>query len=185
MLLIGAGGHARAIVEMLRHANTPVHAYVDPNPNNWLTARHFSNEDMVDENESDFTLGLGGVSVSQLRRRLNIFCGLISRGWNPISVIHHTAAISDGAIIQPGAIVLETAIIQPDCHIGSATIINAGATINHGSEICDGTHIAPGAVVLAECRVGQSCMIGAGAVLLPGSVVPDDTLVPALTRYPK
>jgi len=186
MLLIGAGGNAKAIVEALHASGYDIHAYIDPQPRDWVMAQHLSQEEDVKDFCPDFVMGLGGVTVEQLTHRLQIFQRLIEENkWNPASVIHSTAVISPSANISPGAIVLAGTIVQPNCVIDEAVIINTGAIIEHDSIIGKGTHIAPSAVVLGNCKVGQSCMIGSGAVLLPGSVVPDNSLVPALTRYPK
>jgi sugar O-acyltransferase (sialic acid O-acetyltransferase NeuD family) len=186
LLLVGAGGHARAIAEALAVAQSPVDTYVDPQPSKWLNARHFRSESEAEALPAErFVLGVGGMSPEQLTRRHELFRAYRARGWTPHSVIHASAVISAQSEIGDGCIILARAVIQPATQLGEAVIVNTGAIVEHDSRIGAGAHVAPGAIVLGGCKVGEECMIGAGALVLPGAEVPDRTLVPAGTRYPK
>lgn len=184
-LLVGAGGHAKAIVEALEMNGTPVDGYVDPERRDWLTADYMPNDEKARAGPAgDFVLGMGGVAAGDLRRRMALFDAYLDEDWNAPSVVHPDAFVSSSAKIGEGAIVLAGAVVQPDARIGAAVIVNTRAIIEHDSVVGKGSHVAPGAVVLGGCRIGAACMIGAGAVILPGAELPDESLVPALTRYP-
>jgi sugar O-acyltransferase (sialic acid O-acetyltransferase NeuD family) len=186
LLLIGAGGHARAIVEVLTAAQNPVDVYVDPKASDWLNARRLASESDAEAiSPSKFVLGLGGMSPDQLSRRLALFSSYLNRGWLPRSVIHDSAVISKRATIGDGCVVLAGTVVQPAARLGDAVIVNTGAIVEHDSSVGDGTHVAPGAIVLGGCNIGKTCLIGAGAIILPGAHVPDSTLVQAGARYPK
>ncbi len=185
LVLIGAGGHARAIVESLVAQGAPVDAYVDPRPCDWLDAPHIELDAAADDGGTGaFVLGIGAVSPSGLARRLDLFRRYAGRGWTPRAAIHAAAFVSAGAAVGAGCIVLARAVVQPAVCLGDAVIVNTGAIVEHDSVVGDGSHVAPGAIVLGGCTVGASCMIGAGAVVLPGATVPDSTLVEAGSRYP-
>ncbi len=186
MLLVGAGGHARAIVEALAAANSPVDTYVDPQPSRWLEAHHLRYDEEAEALlKEGFVLGFGGVSPEQLSRRYTVFRGYRERGWKPRTVVHSSAIVSASAGIGDGCIVLALAVVQPAARLAEAVIVNTGAMVEHDSSVGAGSHIAPGAIVLGDCTVGAACMIGAGAIVLQGATVPDGTLVPAGARYPK
>jgi sugar O-acyltransferase (sialic acid O-acetyltransferase NeuD family) len=186
MLLVGAGGHAKAVVEALAAAKCPVDTYVDPRPSNWLQVRHLGSDTEAEALLADnFVLGVGGISPQDLVRRHGLYRVYRERGWMAHTVIHASAVISAQAEIGEGCIILARAVIQPGARLGEAVIINTGAIVEHDSAVGAGSHVAPGAIVLGGCTIGAECMIGAGALLLPGARVADATLIPAGVRYPK
>lgn len=180
MLLIGAGGHARVLVEVLAGQGTPVTAYSDTRTASWLSCPHFvSDADALYEVAGQAVLGMGGVDPDSLLKRLGVLATFEKAGWNFKPVCHPSAICSPSSTIEQGAHVLAGSIVQPGASIGRGAIINTGAIIEHESSIGAGAHVAPGAIVLGAATVGECAMIGAGAVVLPGSVVENGLLVPA------
>lgn len=184
-LLIGAGGHAKALAEACAEAGREIDAYVDPVTNHWLAARWIKDDSDTDGLErGTIVIGMGGYKPDQLRRRLHTFHRYREMGWAAPPVIHPDAMVSGNCTIGEGACVLAGAVIQPGAVIGEAVIVNTGAIVEHDSRIGEGTHVAPKAVVLGGCEVGKTCMIGSGAVVLQRARVKDGTLVKSLERYP-
>jgi len=174
LMLLGAGGHAKAIAELLAAQGRPVTHYHALAPCDWLGDCTFI------ENESealawipgqDFVLGLGGVAPEHLRKRLSLLHRFRDAGGKAFSAIHPRAIVSSSATLQPGA------------RLEEGVILNTGAIFEHDSHAGAGSHIAPGAIILGGCSIGTCCMIGAGAVMLPGSSLPDDARIAALTRH--
>jgi UDP-3-O-[3-hydroxymyristoyl] glucosamine N-acyltransferase len=75
-----------------------------------------------------------------------------SEGVAPSAVIHPTAELEDGVIVDP------LAVIGPNAEIGSGTVIGASAVIG------------------ANVRIGRDCSIGAGATVL-FALIGDDVIV--------
>lgn len=185
LLLVGAGGHARAIAEALESQHVDIDAYVDARRCLWLSVDQFATDEQAfARGPRGFVLGLGGVDPPALRRRLEVFESYREHLFRTRAVVHPSANVSPSARMGNGALVLAGAIVQPGSAIGDAAIVNTGAIIEHDAVIGEGAHVAPGAVVLGGARVGTCSMIGAGAVILPMVHVPDDTLVPASSRWP-
>jgi sugar O-acyltransferase (sialic acid O-acetyltransferase NeuD family) len=186
LVLVGAGGHAKALVEALAARGLAVTAYVDRADCAWLPGihRYESDDYSGDHLANGFLLGMGAVNPEGLARRLDLFRRYVARGWRALAVVHPAALLSTSATLGEGSQTLAGAVVQPGATVGAAAIVNTGAIVEHDSTIGDGSHIAPGAIVLGDVRVGACAMIGAGAVVLQGASVPDRTLVPANTRYP-
>ena len=182
IILVGAGGHAKALVETALVSGQSVCAYVDPKECPWLTARHVTEDHDVKPTDGNVVVGFGAVEPEGLRRRLRVLDGYLERGFDAPPLIHRAAYVSPDAELEPGVAVLGGAVVQPGAVVGRGSIVNSGAIIEHDASIGSGTHVAPGAIVLGDCRVGDCCMIGAGAVVLQMCLVPSDTLVPALER---
>lgn len=185
LILVGAGGHAKAVVEAVYSSDFKLAAYVDPKPSAWLSAvERFDSDDTVENQSADgIVLGLGAVSPEGLEERLALFDRYRTRGWEAPSLRHSSSVVSEDASMQPGSIALAASVVQPGAQIGEAAIVNTSAIVEHDSRIGRGAHVAPGAIVLGACDIGEGAMVGAGAVVLPGSVVPPRTLVPALSKY--
>lgn len=182
-ILIGAGGHAKAVVEAAIVTVGEIAAYVDPRPAGWLRAAHLAADADVKVTGIPVVIGMGGVTAAQLKARLALLDSYLGRGHPAPAVVHPEAHVSASARLESGAIVLAGAVVQPGAVIGRGAIVNTRAVVEHDSVIGEGSHVAPGAIVLGGCRVGCCAMIGAGAVVLPGVMVDDETLVPALTRH--
>lgn len=182
-ILIGAGGHAKAVAEAAIATVGEIAAYVDPRPAEWLRAAHLFSDADVKATGIPVIIGMGGVTVSQLKARLALLDFYLGRGHPAPAIVHPEAHVSASARLESGAIVLAGAVVQPGAVIGRGAIVNTRAVVEHDSAIGQGSHVAPGSIVLGGCRVGRCAMIGAGAVVLPGAVVDDETLVPALTRH--
>lgn len=187
VLLVGAGGHAKAVYEAVVATGDSVTAYADVRPAGWLAARHWVDDQAADREEPNtlVVIGIGGATPESLRSRLAVLERYVQKGRTAPTVMHRTACVSPAAVLGPGVTVLAGAVVQPSAEIGRGAIVNTRAVVEHDSTIGAGSHVAPGAVVLGDCVIGECVMIGAGAVVLPGSAVPDDTLIPALSRYPR
>jgi UDP-3-O-[3-hydroxymyristoyl] glucosamine N-acyltransferase len=182
-LLIGAGGHAKAVAEAAEATLGGIAAYVNPRPADWLAAVHVAADSGIKANGMPVVIGVGGVTAAQLAKRLTLLDAYLGRGHRAPAIVHPRAHVSAAARLEAGAIVLAGAIVQPGAVVGRGAIVNTRAVVEHDSMIDAGAHVAPGAIVLGGCRVGRCAMIGAGAVILPGAVVADEALVPALTRH--
>lgn len=182
-LLIGAGGHAKAVAEAAAASVGEIVAYVDPRPAEWLQAAQLTADTQVKANGIPIVIGMGGVTTAQLKARLALLDAYLDRNHPAPPVVHPQAHVSPSVRLEAGAIVLAGAVVQPGVVVGRGAIVNTRAVVEHDSAIGEGSHVAPGAVVLGGCRIGRCAMIGAGAAILPGTTVADGMLVPALTRH--
>ena len=184
ILLVGAGGHAKAIAEAL--GSDRIAAYVAGETAPWLAAEHIGGDAAAlrSAHPVNFVMGLGGASRQALLSRLSLFERYLESGRTALAVRHPAAHISPSARIEAGAIILAGAVVQPDAVVERAAIVNTGAIVEHDSCLGAGSHLAPGAVLLGGVTVGRCVMIGAGAVVLPESEIDDEYLVAANTLHP-
>lgn len=187
MLLVGAGGHGRVVVEIATRLGLRLAAYVDRNAADWLDVPRYADEPQALSAypEAGLALGMGGVTPQALKRRLSLFSASWSAGRDWPALIHPDASVTADAVAGKGTQVMAMARFQPGARVGRGVIVNTGAIIEHGAVLGDGCHIAPGAIVLGDCVIGSCAMIGAGAVVLPGARVPDGALVKAGERFPR
>lgn len=173
--------------EILQARGDRVTAYVDPVTADWLPdEEQIESDNGVDVTKYDgFAMGIGGIDPKSLSLRTTLFEKFFATDLAAPTIAHPSATVSKSALLGHGSCTFAQAVVQPNVTVGEAVIINTGAIVEHSAIIGTGTHVAPGSVILADVEVGRNVMIGSGAVVLPGSIVPDATLVPSNTRFPK
>lgn len=198
VLVLGAGGHAKVLVEMLHASSSIIAGLVDPDCSlsgtSLLGVPLIGGDEVVDEfppSEILLVNGLGSVGLPFKRQRL--FDRFTAAGYRFTTVIHHSAIVASDVELGCGAQIMAGAIIQPGSRIGRNAIVNTRASVDHDCVIGDHTHVAPGvtlsggvvvgalshigtgATVIQSIAVGENCLIGAGSVVLknvpPGSTV--------------
>jgi UDP-perosamine 4-acetyltransferase len=181
---IGAGGHAKVILDILRLMNEyRVVGLLDPTcvgksvcgvpvlgGDELLTSFH------AEGIEAAF-LGVGGVGDNTLRSKL--FEKVQAAGFTFINVIHPAAILAQGIQLGQGVAIMAGVIVNTDTRIGDNVIINTGAIVEHDCEIASHAHISPGAVLCGGVRVGMGAHIGAGATVREYVTIGDNALVGA------
>lgn len=171
-VLLGAGGHARVLLSLMRAAGHVVLGVCDPQlginktpsweglhviGNDAALAKQFGKDQIV------LALGVGQLCHGTLRER--IYDHWRSLGYDFPALVHPSAWLADDAVLADGVQIMAGAIIQPCCIIGENSIINTRASIDHDCQIGSNVHVAPGATLCGAVRVSNGSFIGAGAVI--------------------
>lgn len=184
-VVIGAGGHARVVIDALRSegAATPV-ALVAPvaPPGGLVDGVPWRGDDgalsaLAAEGTVAFCLGVGGTGDNSSRTRL--FDLAISAGLRPLTIVHPAAHIGASAVLGMGTFVAAGATIGPAVRIGRNVIVNTAAVVDHDCELADHVHVATGACLAGGIKVGASAHIGAGAVVKEGITIGHGAVVGA------
>ena len=190
VIIIGAGGHARVIADIVHCRGDRCLGFLDD-----FTQNSIGNipvlgkiNDYVNHPDAFFIIGIGKAAI---RRKVAERMGEVQ--W--YTAIHPSAVVSDMNVsIGQGTTVMAGAVINPGAVIGAQSIINTAAVVEHDNQIGDFVHISVGArlagtvtvesdswvgigaVVSNNLRICGGCMIGAGAVVIrsiqePGTYV--------------
>lgn len=169
IVIIGAGGHARVVYEVLRHdKNMEVAAFVDN------AVRGSEEKIMGIPVVGDHSVlpklvkkGIKGyiIAVGDNKIRMQHFNKLKNMGLEPINAIHPTAHIAYNAKIGRGVIIATGSTIATSVEIGNNVIVNTGAIIEHEDVLESHVHISPGTVLAGRVTVEEGAFIGAGVVV--------------------
>lgn len=183
-LILGAGGHARVLIDALQLTGTNIIGALEPDESLWgksiLGVPILGSDDEIlsfAAHEVNLVNALGSVSSTKARQRL--FELWVSRGYTFASVIHPTAVISRHASLAQGVQVMASAVIQAGVRVKENTIINTAAVVEHDCELCAHVHIAPRACLAGGVKVGQGSHVGLGASILQNLSLGDDCLIAA------
>lgn len=205
IVLIGGGGHASVLADILLQQGKEIIAVVSPEIVRQRKVfdgiRHFmKDEDVSSYNPEDVMLvnGIGQMPNSVLRSKIERKYKRL--GFHFESVIADSAEVSPYSFIEPGVQILNSAVIQTGSIIREGTIINTGSIVEHDCDIgifnhlapgtilsgqvktADYVHIGTGASIIQNIKIGKSSIIGAGAIVLKD--VPDNTIVFGFRKEP-
>jgi sugar O-acyltransferase (sialic acid O-acetyltransferase NeuD family) len=169
--LVGAGGHARVIADILVESGHPPTAFLDdaPKHNRIGDIRVIQGLELPEPNASVIVAVGDNFVRATLAARYSTF-GV---------AIHPSAWVSRHAEIGPGSVVMAGAVINAGTRIGAHCIINTCASVDHDCLIDDFAHVAPGATLGGNVHVGSGTMIGLGANVIHGIAIGEHTVIGA------
>ena len=170
VLLVGAGGHARACIDVIENEG------------------RFKIAGLVGRNEeigsrilgypvlgSDADLGRlraehahALIAVGQIKTpepRMRLFELLRQSGYElPVFVSPH-AHVSQHATLGAGTIVMHGAVVNAGATVGCNCIINSQSLVEHDAVIGDHCHVATAAAINSGVRIGPATFIGSNSTV--------------------
>ena len=166
VVIIGAGGHAKVIADIIEKSKDIVLGFLDDNieTGKKIICQYKvlgKIEDCLQierqDNDVEFIIAIGNNSIrKQIANKYKV---------KYYTAIHPSAQIGLEVNIQKGTAVMANACINTSAKIGKHCIINTGAIIEHDNEIKDYVHISPNASLAGTVKVGENTHIGIGAVV--------------------
>lgn len=179
LLVVGAGGHAKVVIDAARCAGSNVELVLadDDECKRGLIVLGLTT--MVPVAQALQGVVAFHVAVGNNTVRERISDGLAAQGLAHRTVAHLRACISAAAHIADGVFIGAQSVVGPDARIERGCIINHGAIVDHDCHLAPFAHIAPNATLGGGVRVGRNVLIGAGATIAPGVAVGDYCVVGA------
>lgn len=174
VILLGAGGHAKVVLDLLQALNREVLGVCDPGLfdqgiKQWRGLLVLGHDEAIEQYPPDrieLANGIGSLPGNSLRRHLHE--KFTCRGYRFATLVHPSAILGFGVELGVGVQIMAGVIVQADTHLGDSVILNTGSRIDHDGRIGHHVHIAPGAVLSGETRIANDCHIGPGAVIIQG-----------------
>lgn len=172
ILILGAGGHGRVVLDILLQARLhEVVGFLDNNAD-------------IHGRRVDGIPVLGGVDdLPAFHRELDVEGVIIAIGDNGVrrglarqveqvglelvSAVHPTATIARNASIGRNVVIAAGAVVCANCQIGDSVILNTGCIVDHQTMIGEGSHICPGVRIAGRVKVEPGVFVGIGATVIP------------------
>lgn len=182
IILVGAGGHAHACIDVLEQQGVYRIAGLVGRPLE-LGERHLGYEVIAADddlpalaNRYEYAL----VTVGQIKSpdiRIRLY-GLLKQARFTLPVIVSPRAyVSSHAVIGDGSIVMHDALVNAGARIGVNGIVNTKALIEHDAVIGDHCHVSTGAIVNGGAVIGSRSFIGSRSAITNNIEVGMDSLV--------
>jgi sugar O-acyltransferase (sialic acid O-acetyltransferase NeuD family) len=184
VVLLGAGGHARVLLDVLeQHSLYEIVGFVDANPA--LRGTRVNGFPVLGDDDLLPELSRNGVRhavVAIGSTRLNArreFCYryAVSLGFHMLAVIADSSYISPSAKLGESCSILHQAVVGAGSCLGRNVIVNAGAIVEHDCWIEDHVHIAAAACVAGNVRVGENSYLGLGCRVRQGIKIGRNVMV--------
>lgn len=168
MIVLGAGGHALEILDILIQDNYPhpIFFYDDVSPNltsfrGYPVLKSESEVKAQFKGSFYFVIGVGKPAYREiLYSKFTQIGGILS------SVIS-SKGVYTGQLVQQRFDLMNLCYLGPETEIGKGTLINTGAQIHHEVKVGKFCEISPRALLLGKVQVGNYCSIGGNATILP------------------
>mgnify|MGYP001167418236 FL=1 len=202
LLIYGAGGHAKAVMEMAQAIGLhQIAGIVDDNPalkgKVVLGIPVLGGRDLLPLlRAKGLALAANGVGgILDIAVRVRLFEMLSDAGFGLPALAHPRATVEPSAVLGQGVQVFANAYVGSSAVLHPRCMVNTGAIVSHDCEIGEYTHIAPGAMLAGHVHVGKRSLVGMGVTTAIGikigdgvrigngavvyADVPDKTIVPA------
>ncbi len=163
MIMYGASGHGKVILEILESNNdTDIRVWDDAvKPDMW----EYPVEKPLPPGSPMPGKMVISIGVNATRKRVaERFASSVEFG----TAIHADAYISKRATVDEGTVVMAGVRINPDTKVGKHCIVNTCASIDHDCLLADFVHISPNATLSGDVHVGEGTHIGSGASVIQG-----------------
>jgi UDP-perosamine 4-acetyltransferase len=183
LVVVGGGGHARVILDVLAQAEEfEVVGFTSREAEEQTTAQSGYPRLGTDEALPElFSSGIrhAFVAVGDNKRREMCFHKLASMGFTLVNVISPYAVISPRASLGLGIGIMPGAVINTGTVIGDGAIVNTNASVDHDCWIGAFAHIAPGTALAGNVKVGSGALLGVGSRVIPGVMIGANSTVAA------
>lgn len=189
VILLGAGGHAKVVLDLLHLLQHSVLGVTDPllkrqGIREWRGLEVLGDDQAITIHSPDQVVLANGIgSLPGQHQRKTLYDNWTMHGYTFITLVHPSVLLGEGVQLTSGVQIMAGAVIQADTRIDENTLINTGVCVDHDCKIGKHCHLAPGAVlsgnvtVSNECHIGpascvvQGCHLGKGAILGAGTTL--------------
>lgn len=167
VVIIGAGGHAKVIADIIVKSGDRVYGFLDDNLEIGTTIANNEQFKIIGKIEKinklkentnlEFVIAIGDNTV-----RKNI-----AENYNVkyYTAIHPSSIIALDVSIEEGTVVMANTVINTSAKIGRHCIVNTGAIIEHDNIIENYVHVSPNATLCGTVKIGECTHIGANATV--------------------
>ena len=173
LVIIGAGGHGKVVLDILRATGNPKLRPVG----------------FLDADASLVGTSVGGlpvigpvhhvsklkqqkvraaiVAIGDNRARLSYAKYLLGEGMELVNAIHPRATVSGSAGIGRNVVIAAGAVVCAEARVADSVILNTSCIVDHECEIGQAAHVCPAAALAGRVRVGAGAFVGTGARVIP------------------
>jgi sugar O-acyltransferase (sialic acid O-acetyltransferase NeuD family) len=190
VLLIGSGGHASVLLEMLIEQKFNVLGYVSPLPavnQKLFSDLHWfkSDEDILLFNKLTIKLVNGIGSLPGYTLRANFYNNYKKLGYSFATLVSSDASVSRYAVLEEGVQVMRGAMIQTGTCIGCNSIVNTGSLVDHDCSIGNNNHIASGVSISGQVTSKENVHFGTGSSVIQSINIYENVVIGAGTAITK
>lgn len=169
VIILGAGGHAKVVADILRLSGRDILGFVTPDLRigaEFCGEKVLGGDEIINKYFSDKIQLVNGIgSLPKKNLRWGLAESMRKHGYKFATITHPKAIVSSDVSLDDGVQIMAGAIIQAGTKIGQDSIINTGAVIDHDCNIAKNCHLAPGVVLSGGVAIGRDTHLGTGTIV--------------------
>lgn len=174
VVLVGAGGHAKVVLDILERAGRyRVLGVFDDEAAKW--GGRLGGHRIVGGVEELFARWHGRaaavVAIGDNHARRRVAGRLAEHGIPLATAVHPTAVVGGEVTLGAGTVVMALGVVNPGTVTGRGVVVNTSASVDHDCVLGDWAFVGPGARLAGGVRVGELSLVGTGATVIPGRAV--------------
>lgn len=180
VIVIGAGGHAKVCIELLRAMGEAVDFCVGgrDSPPTCVNIPVLEGDAHLERlREQGYIRAFVAIGANKVRLKMADMAQAL--GYELVNALSPSAVISPSATLGRGIAVMAGAVINAESAISDLCIVNTGATVDHDARIGKGAHIAPQCALAGNVTVGDLSFLGVGSRVIPGVDIGEGVMIGA------
>lgn len=171
IVIIGAGGHGRVVLETLRAAGGfAIAGFIDADTSRVGTTVGGLNvlgppNLLAKLKRQDITGAI--VAIGDNRVRKSYADLVLQNGLELINAIHPSAVVASSAKLGRNILIAANAVLQAEAQVADSVIVNTSAVVEHECILGEACHICPAAALAGRVRVEEQAFVGLGSRVLP------------------
>ncbi|MBE5819576.1 MAG: acetyltransferase [Clostridiales bacterium] len=180
VVIIGAGGHAKVIADIIEKSNDQIIGFLDDNlPKDTIVIKDYK---VIGDFNNRFSISILNdtiefiIALGDNKKRKELASTPNIKFY---TAIHPTVQIGLDVEIGEGTAIMANSVINSSTKIGKHSIINTGAIVEHDNNIDDFVHISPKAALGGTVKVGKCTHIGIGATVKNNITICENCIIGA------
>lgn len=180
VIIIGAGGHARVIADIIKKSGDEIVGFLDDNADiqgntifdGKIVLGDTSEESVKKYSDCYFIIGIGNNRVRKI----------ISEKYSNLkwyTAIHPSSIIGSDVSINEGTVIMAGTIINTGTIVGKHCIINTSSSLDHDNILEDYVHISPGSHLAGTVKISEETWICAGVTVINNITIGKNNVIGA------
>jgi UDP-perosamine 4-acetyltransferase len=167
VVVIGGGGHAKVVIDVLLLSGWTVAGYTDPVPAAgeriagipWL-----GTDEVLPRLRADgIAWAIAAFGDNALRSRMAQHA--LRLGFALASAVHPSAQVSPHARLGRGVAIMPAVAVNAGSVIGDNAVLNTSSSVDHDCLLGASVHVAPGAHLAGYITLEDEVLVGGGAIV--------------------
>ncbi|MUU76955.1 NeuD/PglB/VioB family sugar acetyltransferase [Winogradskyella endarachnes] len=185
ILIYGASGHAKMIVDVIKKNNSHnIMGFIDTYK---PLGYQLSNYKVIGHREHlkqlSIDLNIEGIIIAIgdnfTRQKVSDNIRRILPNIQFETVVHPTATLAGDIIIEEGSVIMAKAVINAGAKVGKFCIINTASTLGHDSVMADYSSLASGVTIAGTVKIGFCSAICLRSIIIQNVEIGNNTVIGA------
>ena len=174
LTIIGASGHGRVVADIAQLNGYDDIRFLDDDPSVATCGGYPVVGTTADATfaEGDLFVAIGNAAV-----RKDLMERFADKHFS--TLVHPRSVVASSSHIGSGTVVMAGAVVNPYATIGRGCIVNTSASVDHDCMVADYVHVSVGAHLCGTVAVGEASWIGAGATISNNTTVCQNVVIGA------